>query len=1157
MIWTSLSGISLQEDIKQIPSLSVQAKQDLESFEEETVCIKSNVSEQDRIRKNLELDIVPSSNPDSPPVDSQTCESIQSRFVDKITAATTAVVPPLDEATPLLLEDDVTARFLLEDTFGSSVTAKSVSSKSCEELCKQLGKKTVKDPFADLPAQSKLEVLQPRDTENAITSLASSTEGKHKLAVDLQNTGTQIRNKEMMLPDVLTTTSLTVQLPVISGIISHEEKLEVKTKFDWSETGPLRPLKDIRAPSVETLSSIPTSGPDHVTLNNDEQTTSGYNPFISLESPTTSTGGTAGTGNTHQLEPQSKLPLTPTDCFDTTIVSPTTKKRTEEQVWKSEQSLHDTVALSLKVPDSGITDIFSEATCIPVPRYTVNKEKDGNDAELELPWQPLQMPPETMKRYNRSVESLEGDKGQLPNLAVESYARETPVHFLEVSVDDGAADAPLEHIEVSSEKGQNMKHTNLGYSPDEVSEQNMQTVQRSDENPIDSHKCGQEHKNPVQMIGSETSTIEMQDSGQPIAASTTSSESSQSVVVVKDDAGRGRQSRETAADPLADFLKLRNRSSELESRVPSRPLQPPQPPAPKEATTASTQAMTAGNKEELVMENPDTKATVVVLDIPLESPPVKPEYKKIKSRLVEVALTAPFLEMVRMLEEAGNPVVSHLHKKGSLSPSYTFTNLTMDITRFLLVQHSKQHDAANPETKEEFQDSYKHLILLHGYVTAANMITHCDAVTAIMHLGTVSETYHNILQGCMEQLRCALFKKQCLLPRNELHPKLRELAKLTGEWFQKKLKKEGRDHDPKVLVIVRRDSGKLAENISSVLSSIKGMSSCVLESSPTTYTAISNMLEKHNALVATPSQIDESFPWAQFGLVVEYEASPKSPWKDLCLRQRIRHIELRCVVDVAVAPASGCYDSGGTDLKKSTDDRGRKVDPLKLVGSEKITHSTTLLQLLETRHNVLIVERSGAYGQSSSSLPSKLPRADLIIDERTGVILQEMEMLQEDGSVEPLVRTITLLSQQFCVLWIILEGSSGANRYSLGGKVVANTTKLHAALSHLSSKSNDFEVKVMYSGNSDQTAAAIESICTFSQHTATPVWSLEDWQGRPWLVDRLTRHEEFLVRFPCLNSMSAQIMLTAAPLTSLLTASLKNLVQLCPWIPRKMLEVRL
>eukprot|EP00057_Strongylocentrotus_purpuratus_P015939 XP_011670413.1 PREDICTED: uncharacterized protein LOC582176 isoform X1 [Strongylocentrotus purpuratus] len=528
--------------------------------------------------------------------------------------------------------------------------------------------------------------------------------------------------------------------------------------------------------------------------------------------------------------------------------------------------------------------------------------------------------------------------------------------------------------------------------------------------------------------------------------------------------------------------------------------------------------------------------------------PTKSGNKKSKSRVVEVTLTAPFLEMVKVIEEALAPVVSHLHSISALSPSYTLDTLTTDVTRFLLLQHEKQ---SGTSTVKEDTERHKYIVLLHSYATAIDLMINCDAVSAIMHLALTNERYKDILKGCLDSVRNVLFKKQCLLPNHTLHPKLQEMARITAEWFQKKLKKEGRDHDPKVLVIIRREYTKLAENVTSVLLSVKGLSASTLSSTPqTTYMAVMEALDKHNCLVISPAQIDESFPWAHFSLVIEYEASPKSPWKELCLRQKIRHIELRCVGHASSGATLGHLSTTDGVNEMKADEKPKQI-PLKLIGSDSVINSSKLLHMLETRYNILIVERTTA-----STCNSPLPRtayADLILDERRGIIIVELESFLGEGAVEPLVHRITMLSQQFCKLWVILEGNGQSNRYALGGHVVVNTCKLQAALSQFAAKSHDFEVKVMYSNDSICTASTINGICDISRKASESVWHNDDWLTRPWLTERLSKHEKCLTGFPCVNSFSAQVMLTAAPLPVLLSAPLTYLSKLCPWIPTRII----
>ena len=44
-------------------------------------------------------------------------------------------------------------------------------------------------------------------------------------------------------------------------------------------------------------------------------------------------------------------------------------------------------------------------------------------------------------------------------------------------------------------------------------------------------------------------------------------------------------------------------------------------------------------------------------------------------------------------------------------------------------------------------ERHKHIVLLHSYATAIDLMINCDAVSAIMHLALTNERYKDILKG--------------------------------------------------------------------------------------------------------------------------------------------------------------------------------------------------------------------------------------------------------------------------------------------------------------------------------------------------------------------------------------------------------------------------
>jgi len=53
-----------------------------------------------------------------------------------------------------------------------------------------------------------------------------------------------------------------------------------------------------------------------------------------------------------------------------------------------------------------------------------------------------------------------------------------------------------------------------------------------------------------------------------------------------------------------------------------------------------------------------------------------------------------------------------------------------------------------------------------------------------------------------------------------------------------------------------------------------------------------------NVLIIAEQMIREDFPWDMFDLVVQYEHSDASPWKDMCIRFGIDFMSLQSILCV-------------------------------------------------------------------------------------------------------------------------------------------------------------------------------------------------------------------------------------------------------------------
>ncbi|KAI8510225.1 DTW domain-containing protein 2 [Branchiostoma belcheri] len=449
------------------------------------------------------------------------------------------------------------------------------------------------------------------------------------------------------------------------------------------------------------------------------------------------------------------------------------------------------------------------------------------------------------------------------------------------------------------------------------------------------------------------------------------------------------------------------------------------------------------------------------------------------------------------------------------------------------------------------QQCYRLSLCLHTLVTAADLLLHSGLVTGIVHLGAVQDKYKETLGDSLEFIHHHLCQTHCLFQQKKvLHPKLLEMAKQIADWRVRK-KCKSSDQDPKILIILKADPPQLVTDVVDMLQTIEGVNSVSTMSSAdikgqVTSEEVVKRLDKSDCLVVCSSIIGSDFPWAQFSLVVEYQYEETSPWLELCKRQHIRHLALKTLGpwearSDALSTAVSCKNQSGAHPQYT------------FIGSRRLTANSELLHLLEARHDVLIVERD--YSQlKASTARTDQAHPDVIVDERTCMVLQDLTGLLGDKEVDPLINQLLGLAPRFQLCWTILYPGQGRNTtYPFSGAVTSNLARLTAAITHLSPKDHGFEVKLLYASSTTDAARLVREVGDRALANTT-VWAEQDWIKRTWLTEDMSMHEQFLLSFPCINSFSAQVMLTAAPLYQLLTCPMQELVTLCPWIPQKVLQ---
>lgn len=75
------------------------------------------------------------------------------------------------------------------------------------------------------------------------------------------------------------------------------------------------------------------------------------------------------------------------------------------------------------------------------------------------------------------------------------------------------------------------------------------------------------------------------------------------------------------------------------------------------------------------------------------------------------------------------------------------------------------------------------------------------------------------------------------------------------------------------------------------------------------------------------------------------------------------------------------------------------------------------------RQNMTLLARD--YTQLQRTTGS-LTFADLIIDERTGIVLESMNVMSHDGVIDSFINKVALLAIKYCTLWLVLD-TEGSN----------------------------------------------------------------------------------------------------------------------------------
>nr|XP_011738664.1 uncharacterized protein C9orf84 homolog isoform X2 [Macaca nemestrina] len=496
-----------------------------------------------------------------------------------------------------------------------------------------------------------------------------------------------------------------------------------------------------------------------------------------------------------------------------------------------------------------------------------------------------------------------------------------------------------------------------------------------------------------------------------------------------------------------------------------------------------------------------------------------------------------------LLEAAASPILKNFVSSCTLpTANWKFATVIFDQTRFLLKEQEKVvSDAVHQGTIDEREMTFKHAALLHLLVTIRDVLLTCSLDTALGYLSKAKDIYNSILGPHLGDIWRQLEIVQFIRGKKpETNYKIQELQCQILNWMQSQ-------QQIKVLIIIRMDSDGEKHLLIQILNKIEGLTLTVLHSKER-----KDFLESEGVLKGTSScvvvhnqYIGADFPWSNFTFVVEYNYVEDSCWTKHCKDLNIPYMAFKVILPDTVFKRSTLLDRFGGFLLEIQ-------IPYVFFASEGLLNTPDILQLLESNYNISLVERECS--ESLKLFGSSERYVVVTVDEHTAIILQDLEELNCEKASDNIIMRLMALSLQYRYCWIILYTKETLNsEYPLTEKTLHHLALIYAALVSFGLNSEELDVKLVIAPGVEATALIIRQIADHNLMTSKR--DPHEWLDKSWLEVSPSEEEMYLLDFPCVNPLVAQLMLNKGPsLHWILLATLCQLQELLPEVPEKVLK---
>ncbi|XP_076812242.1 uncharacterized protein LOC143459136 isoform X2 [Clavelina lepadiformis] len=544
------------------------------------------------------------------------------------------------------------------------------------------------------------------------------------------------------------------------------------------------------------------------------------------------------------------------------------------------------------------------------------------------------------------------------------------------------------------------------------------------------------------------------------------------------------------------------------------------------------------------------------------------------SRKHDVCLTGRTVNMMFMIEREVGPLLEKLCHRNLISHTTRLLMMSREESRFILKQQDKLLQDQADGKKDKSNSLYAKL--LHILVSILYLIVHVSYTTALALLHTTVQELEqdggfkelvdlpdqrNLFRNLMQNLRsmtCDSAKQQVV----SIHPKLIEVKKTLLNFFEKESRKKVAS-DIKVLVISCTSCRYLFSKLCRELNKCDNTLHAVAASPDQVDINRDDVLkvfERYNVLIIPEQTMFNEFPWKAVALVVDYEYHADSAWEKIANKFDIPHISFHSIVPNLVnhldesmsltsAPSQPC---AGTKWSIPSPEK----QPCILVGSSMVAGLGNLLHLLETRHDIVIMERDYNF------LPDAAEQhPDIIIDPTTCILLANVSnnLKKESGDerVKSILGRLTTIRRKFSTCHVIVtsesEDVSPGIVLSGCGSAAVVLAKVQASVRDFESSNKYFQVKVSACSSTESLSNTIASILDEAFKNGD-IEDKKNFIDRSWLNAQMSPNEQLLLHIPSMNSLSAQFILSKCTPEQICLSTLEQLTLKLPGVPENVLK---